>query len=359
MRKFVCSVYVLLYLGHVATGQIIKKSDATSLEKYNVDPDSITVSGFASGGSFATQFHFSYSSLIKGAGIFAGYGPYLCGYEGVESMLSCIRDPNLVNMANLLQMVDNFSSSHKIDDITNLNGSRAYVIGGTRNLVVNQGSLRLLSGMYKHFGANVLDQFSIPVGHGIPVNNGRGAVCSAIAPWSTGYLNECGLNSVFQMLNWLYGGTLATPRAGIQMTGRLIPFPQSDFIKGSAHEISRAMGGNGHIYVPIACLPENRVTCRLHVVFRECSVGPDPLKRFEEEQKLIAQYAEVADLNNIIMLHPSLELMLVPTFMAPGKQQYNDCWDSFGFTGQSNYATKDGAQASVVYRMIQRVLGEF
>ncbi|XP_035715537.1 uncharacterized protein LOC118438853 isoform X2 [Folsomia candida] len=137
-------------------------------------------------------------------------------------------------------MVGNFASSHKIDEVTNLNGSKVYVLGGTRHIVVNQGSLRLLSGMYKHYGANVLEQFSIPVGHGIPVNNGRGAACTPVAPWSTGYLNECGVNSVFQMLNWLYGGTLVTPRAGIQMTGRLIPFPQSDFINGSSTEITKA-----------------------------------------------------------------------------------------------------------------------
>ncbi|XP_035715538.1 uncharacterized protein LOC118438853 isoform X3 [Folsomia candida] len=64
-------------------------------------------------------------------------------------------------------MVGNFASSHKIDEVTNLNGSKVYVLGGTRHIVVNQGSLRLLSGMYKHYGANVLEQFSIPVGHGI------------------------------------------------------------------------------------------------------------------------------------------------------------------------------------------------
>lgn len=41
-------------------------------EQYNVDPSSITVSGFSSGAFMATQFHFAHSSEIGGAGIIAG-----------------------------------------------------------------------------------------------------------------------------------------------------------------------------------------------------------------------------------------------------------------------------------------------
>lgn len=46
------------------------------LERYNVDPLSITVSGISSGAAMATQFHFSHSTQIVGAGIVAG-GFYL------------------------------------------------------------------------------------------------------------------------------------------------------------------------------------------------------------------------------------------------------------------------------------------
>lgn len=44
----------------------------SNLEHYNVDPSSITVSGISSGAAMATQFHFSHSNLIVGAGIVAG-----------------------------------------------------------------------------------------------------------------------------------------------------------------------------------------------------------------------------------------------------------------------------------------------
>lgn len=41
-------------------------------EKLNVDPKSVTVTGFSSGGAQAMHFHLSHSSKIIGAGIFSG-----------------------------------------------------------------------------------------------------------------------------------------------------------------------------------------------------------------------------------------------------------------------------------------------
>jgi len=40
-------------------------------EKYNIEPESITVSGFASGGSMAQQFHYAHSAIVKGVGSFS------------------------------------------------------------------------------------------------------------------------------------------------------------------------------------------------------------------------------------------------------------------------------------------------
>ena len=39
---------------------------------YNIDPDSVTISGISSGAAFATQFHVAHSALVKGVGMFAG-----------------------------------------------------------------------------------------------------------------------------------------------------------------------------------------------------------------------------------------------------------------------------------------------
>jgi predicted esterase len=49
------------------------------LPKATIDWSSLTVSGFSSGAFMATQFHFAYSSEVKGAGILAG-GKYIFEY---------------------------------------------------------------------------------------------------------------------------------------------------------------------------------------------------------------------------------------------------------------------------------------
>jgi len=53
----------------------------------------VTTSGVSSGAIMASQLHFAYSSVIKGAGIFAG-GPYYCAL-GLESkaILDCMTMP--------------------------------------------------------------------------------------------------------------------------------------------------------------------------------------------------------------------------------------------------------------------------
>lgn len=126
------------------------------------------------------------------------------------------------------------------------------------------------------------------------------------------------------MFSWLFDNTVPLS-VGTQPTGKLIPFTQSDFINGSSYELTRAFRGNGYIYVPSACQIESRVSCRLHVVFRECISGPEFPDHSDVEQKLIAQYAEVADLNNIVVLYPAMEYVMLSTTTNTGQRELA-CW---------------------------------
>lgn len=57
------------------------------LGSYNIDPESISVSGFSSGGYMAAQLGIAYSDLFKvGFGVFAG-GPYDCARDQNVSFL--------------------------------------------------------------------------------------------------------------------------------------------------------------------------------------------------------------------------------------------------------------------------------
>ena len=44
---------------------------SVTVEAMNVNKDWITISGFSSGGTFAQQLQFSYSSLFSGIGVFS------------------------------------------------------------------------------------------------------------------------------------------------------------------------------------------------------------------------------------------------------------------------------------------------
>jgi poly(3-hydroxybutyrate) depolymerase len=53
-------------------------ANAATLAAYNVDPNSVSVSGLSSGGFMAAQLGVTYSNTFKtGFGVFAG-GPYDC-----------------------------------------------------------------------------------------------------------------------------------------------------------------------------------------------------------------------------------------------------------------------------------------
>ena len=51
---------------------------AQSPQRYNIQPDSVSVSGISSGADIAHQLHVAYSSKIHGVGLLAGGCPVLC-----------------------------------------------------------------------------------------------------------------------------------------------------------------------------------------------------------------------------------------------------------------------------------------
>jgi poly(3-hydroxybutyrate) depolymerase len=107
-----------------------------SLNSYNVDINETTISGLSAGGFFAVQFHFAYSSYIKGAGIFAG-GPYLCsGGEMEAALTTCMSYPMMLSVSSLESKTKSLASSGSIDDTSNLSGSRVYIYSGQNDNTV-------------------------------------------------------------------------------------------------------------------------------------------------------------------------------------------------------------------------------
>lgn len=67
------------------------------LPRLNINPQTITLSGFSAGGFLASQLHFIYSSRFKGLGLVSG-GPFSYFTER-----SKFKDAQLVNVENLIK----------------------------------------------------------------------------------------------------------------------------------------------------------------------------------------------------------------------------------------------------------------
>jgi poly(3-hydroxybutyrate) depolymerase len=68
------------------------KVSANVLPAFNVDPDSISVSGLSGGGSMAAQLGLAYSDIFNaGIGVFAG-GPYDCARNQYACALAFLQD---------------------------------------------------------------------------------------------------------------------------------------------------------------------------------------------------------------------------------------------------------------------------
>ena len=73
------------------------------LPAMGVKPDTITISGFSSGGSFADHYYITHSDTIKGAGMMAG-----TNYGTIEE-------------------AQELADANKIPALTNLSGQRVFI----------------------------------------------------------------------------------------------------------------------------------------------------------------------------------------------------------------------------------------
>lgn len=157
---------------------------------------------------------------------------------------------------------------------------------------------------------------------------------------------------------------------------RLFAFRQKEmFDNNELAAVDAVMAEKGYAFVPPQCL-DGSTRCKLHVAFHGCRQGfgftgiePDgqPVKKAlygarttEAEAQLRgwthfienAGYNEWADTNNIVVLYPQ-----ATTSSNTVLQHMNPmgCWDFWAYTNQ-DFNTKNGAQISAVWRMIEALV---
>lgn len=303
------------------------------LKKYQIDSNSITVSGISSGAFMAVQLAVAYSSEFSGAASVAG-GVFGCAQgQSQTAQDDCMRSPEKINIEQLLKQARRLEQQNKIDALTYLSHQKLYIYSGTLDLTVKPMNSEKLLQFSTNFISpeNIKFENTIKSGHGFPTINYGNRCDFGFSPW----ILKCQYDAAKEILNTFYGPL--NPKIDFE-NNHLIEFDQTVYAS-STNQLLKS----GWVYVPLAC--QNQESCRLHIALHGCSMSTDYI-----QDKFIknAGYNDWAEANHIIILYPQV-----------GKNfsgNPNGCWDWFGYTG-SNYLEKSGAQMQAIHQMINDLKG--
>lgn len=74
--------------------------------------------------------------------------------------------PETMNVTALIEETKAYSTSGKINPVSNIQSSKVYIFHGSQDIVIRQVAGRNAKTMYENFGADVKGEFSISAGHG-------------------------------------------------------------------------------------------------------------------------------------------------------------------------------------------------
>jgi len=326
------------FLFGAAVAQVIR------LDTYNVNPNTITVSGGSSGGAMTSQMHVIFSNKFNGAAIIAG-GPYYCAEGDLGKAQQCAANPNSIDINRLATLTLNFEDDGLVDPTVNLANDRIWIFHGSLDTVVDPGVGTTIADYYRFFGvddANIYLNMNFPCQHSLPTED-RGGPCDELNG-NQAYLNLCGYEAAYELLNFLYGD-LIKASSSTPLTGEYLKFDQDEFItlpQGSS------MDNSGIIYVPSGCVDKTK-QCHLHVVFHGCNQG----QYIQGDSfALESGFCQVGELNDIIMLFPQAQI---------SGENPMGCWDWWGYNdpvgSEGQYATNTGRQTESCGKMVDRVAG--
>jgi poly(3-hydroxybutyrate) depolymerase len=290
----------------------------------------ITVSGLSSGGYMSPQVHISFSSKIRGSGVFAG-GPYYCAKGNTMTALTtCMSGYGIININGLIKTIKDYEQSGKIDSISNIKDSKVYIYSGSGDTTVNPKVSKEGEKLYKALGADIKSEYSIKAKHAMPTESYGNPCETSKSP----FINKCGFNGALEALNHLFNGQIVPGKNSYK----------ENFYKMKQNvSLGSSMGPNAFLYVPKNCLSKN---CPLHIVFHGCK---QTLNDIGMKYVQFTGYNEIAEANDIVLLYPQA----VSSMMMPSNP--NGCWDWFGYT-DSNYANKEGKQMKIINNLMDSLL---
>lgn len=337
---------------------------ADQLGAYPIDPAQVSVAGVSSGAFMASQLHVAHSAGVMGAAMIGG-GLYGCAIDTVETdgvvarapqaAERCMKDPSMLDgVASYKSIVDKVAQRGWIDPPSNIRRARLYFFAGGAGSVT-PGAVAEGRDLYVALGvptANIV--FDDP--SGLAARAGRS--WETISQGSSCSIGDCGHDQAGAELKAIYGAGLAAP-AG-PATGRVVAFDQTEFAPDRAWA-ANGLDKTGYLYVPKACEPGAKEPCRLQVALHGCRQSAEVLgDHFFTGIGL----NEWADANRIVVLYPQAHATTVAelpsSLWLTGLANANPggCWNWRGYSGDTQYLTKKGAQVGAIWGMIERLEGK-
>jgi len=331
------------------------------LERLPVRQDTITVSGFSSGGCFATQFHFAFSNSLVGMASFAG-GPYLSAYLGTSV-------PVLVEEAKKM------AGDGRIDSLEGLEGDNIYIFQGMLDFITPWEQADRIKEVYEATAIEprITMKNDLFAEHGFP-SEVYGTACYSVN-WEN-YIINCKYSGAQIMAQLFYGGNVTVPDADVESLedgvgadvdpleakdgagesgntqdsvrfGNLQEFDQAEFFNGNPDEVS--MDTIGYMYIPESCRDDISV-CHLHFHFHGCGMG----RHFLGDSFIVhSSFLVAAELYKMVVVFPQVVPLESPV-------NENGCWNWWGYLNDTHameYGTKSAAQMAGIARMMEKIAG--
>lgn len=313
---------------------------AANLGSYGGDRTQVSVSGMSAGAFFATQYHVIHSSKVMGAGVIAG-GPFWCARGNLMTALgACMTSPNSIDNGRLFDQTATYAGNSQIDPVDNLQNDKVWLFAGSSDSTVVPGVVSKAEEYYHNYvnPGNIVSMIAeIDAHHNFPTED-YGNLCTLSY---TPYIGKCNYNAAYELLNHIYGD-LKKPDASTQLLGDFIEFDATEFFAGLTS--LNSMDDNGYAYIPSGC--RHTAGCKVHMAFHGCLQGKHAVGDVYAKN---TGYNEVAELNNIIIIYPQ-----ATSSMMLGN--LNGCFDWWGYTAMTTYATNSAVQIQIVDRMLERVL---
>jgi len=304
------------------------------LDNLNINPDTIAISGFSSGGSFSTQFHVAFSKKISAVGVFAG---------DVYLATTGMNQYGDLFWEEIAQMEQN---GH-IDPVENMKNDKIYIYHGKADSIVPYGdTLVEVEDFYKHYvdsGNSIATKFIDGAEHGFPTTN-QGGPCEALN--SPNYISNCNYDGAYGVLSKALGSIEPKDEGDVDYVLKV--FDQEAFFPEGGTFMDTGMDVIGYVFVPDNCV-NGTVQCHLHVHLHGCAQGRELIG---ESYARGTGFLPLAMKNNVVMVFPQARQTANNFAGCWNNMNYLPFWDNSWEYYQ--FASKEGRQMKIMARIIEK-----